>query len=88
VYSVHLNLLKLTEEQLDCLAERIPDHEPGRKGRRQAADKRNVTQDGHPLRRYKRRWTVERTIDILQQPDGQKSRRHPQYPRASEGFQR
>lgn len=26
----------------------------------------NITQDGRPLRRYKRRWTVERTISWLQ----------------------
>ncbi len=26
----------------------------------------NVTQDGRPLRRYKRRWTVERTIGWIQ----------------------
>jgi transposase len=30
------------------------------------ANRKNVTQDGRPLRRYKRRWTVERTIAWIQ----------------------
>lgn len=35
---------------------------PHRRGRKPE----NVTQDGRPLRRYKRRWTVERTIAWIQ----------------------
>jgi transposase len=30
------------------------------------SNRKNVTQDGRPLRRYKRRWTVERTIAWIQ----------------------
>lgn len=37
-------MLKLTEEQLDWLAERIPDHELSPKGGRPPADKRKVMQ--------------------------------------------
>ena len=37
-------MLKLTEEQLDWLAERIPDHELSSKGGRPPADKRKVIQ--------------------------------------------
>lgn len=37
-------MLKLTEEQLDWLAERIPDHECSPKGGRPPADKRKVIQ--------------------------------------------
>ncbi len=37
-------MLQLTEEQLDWLAERIPDHVVTRKGGRPAADKRKVLQ--------------------------------------------
>ena len=37
-------MLRLTAEQLDWLAERIPDHEPNPKGGRPPADKRQVMQ--------------------------------------------
>jgi transposase len=37
-------MLKLTEEQLDWLTERIPDHEPSPKGGRPALDKRKAMQ--------------------------------------------
>ena len=37
-------MIKLTEEQLDWLAERIPDHKPSPKGGRPPADKRKVIQ--------------------------------------------
>ena len=47
----------------DQLAEQgvelIAPHRAGRKPE-------NITQDGRPLRRYKRRWTVERTISWIQ----------------------
>ena len=48
------------DEDLD--AEDIEMIAPHRKSRKKA----NVTQDGRPLRRYKRRWTVERTIAWFQ----------------------
>ncbi len=35
--------------------------------RRSSRRRGNITQDGRPLRRYKRRWMVERTIAWLQQ---------------------
>jgi transposase len=43
---------------LECV-EMIAPHRKNRK-------RENVTQDGRPLRRYKRRWTVERTISWFQ----------------------
>lgn len=51
----------------DDLAEQLADEgmeliAPHRRNRRPE----NVTQDGRPLRRYKRRWTVERTIAWFQ----------------------
>jgi len=45
----------LAEERI----ERIALHRSSRR-------RENITQDGHPLRRYARRWTVERTIRWLQ----------------------
>lgn len=33
---------------------------------RKSRTPKNATQDGRPLRRYKRRWTVERTISWFQ----------------------
>lgn len=48
------------DEDLD--AEDIEMIAPHRKSRKS----KNVTQDGRPLRRYKRRWTVERTIAWIQ----------------------
>ncbi len=50
---------KLDEELAGDGIELIAPH---RKNRRPE----NVTQDGRPLRRYKRRWTVERTISWIQ----------------------
>ena len=41
---VYLDMLKLTDEQLDWLTERIPDHELSPKGGRPPADKRKVMQ--------------------------------------------
>ena len=49
----------LDEELDDECIEMIAPHRSSRK-------KANITQDGRPLRRYKRRWTVERTISWFQ----------------------
>lgn len=50
---------RLDAEMADQGVELIAPHRLNRR-----AD--NVTQDGRPLRRYKRRWTVERTISWIQ----------------------
>ena len=50
---------KLDEDLEDEGIEMIAPHRSNRKPE-------NVTQDGRPLRRYKRRWTVERTISWIQ----------------------
>jgi len=52
---------------LDALAKELDDEciqliSPHQSNRR----RQNVTQDGRELRRYKRRWTVERTIAWVQ----------------------
>jgi transposase len=49
----------LDEEMAERGVEMIAPHRCNRKAE-------NKTQDGRPLRRYKRRWTVERTIGWLQ----------------------
>jgi transposase len=49
----------LDQELDDEGVEMIAPHRSNRK-------KQNVTQDGRPLRRYRRRWTVERTISWFQ----------------------
>ena len=50
---------RLAEELADDGIELIAPHRRNRKPE-------NVTQDGRPLRRYKRRWKVERTIGWIQ----------------------
>lgn len=50
---------QLDEEMAKQDIERIAPHRCNRKPE-------NITQDGRPLRRYARRWTVERTIAWLQ----------------------
>ena len=50
---------KLDENLDDAGIEMIAPHRSNRKPE-------NVTQDGRPLRRYQRRWTVERTISWFQ----------------------
>ena len=50
---------KLDQELAEQGVELIAPHLPNRK-------LENKTQDGRPLRRYKRRWTVERTIGWIQ----------------------
>lgn len=50
---------KLDEAMAECGVEMIAPHRSNRR-------KENVTQDGRPLRRYGRRWTVERTIGWIQ----------------------
>jgi transposase len=50
---------KLDDELDDECIEMIAPHRKNRKPE-------NVTQDGRPLRRYKRRWKVERTISWIQ----------------------
>lgn len=50
---------KLDEQMAERGIEMISPHRGNRKPE-------NKTQDGRPLRRYKRRWTVERTIGWLQ----------------------
>ena len=45
----------LAEEGIELIAPHRANRKP-----------ENVTQDGRPLRRYKRRWTVERTIAWIQ----------------------
>ena len=50
---------ELAEELAEDGIELIAPHRKNRKPE-------NVTQDGRPLRRYKRRWTVERTIGWIQ----------------------
>lgn len=50
---------KLDEDMDDEGIEMIAPHRSNRRPE-------NVTQDGRPLRRYKRRWTVERTISWIQ----------------------
>ena len=49
----------LDAERADCGVEMIAPHRRNRK-------KANKTQDGRPLRRYKRRWKVERFFAWLQ----------------------
>lgn len=49
----------LDEDLDDECIEMIPPHRSNRRPE-------NITQDGRPLRRYKRRWTVERTISWFQ----------------------
>ena len=49
----------LDVELVDCGVEMIAPHRRNRK-------KANTTQDGRPLRRYKRRWKVERFFAWLQ----------------------
>lgn len=50
---------RLADELMDQGVELIAPHRSSRKPE-------NKTQDGRPLRRYKRRWTVERTIGWFQ----------------------
>jgi len=50
---------ELDEQMAEPGIELIAPHRRNRKPE-------NVTQDGRPLRRYKRRWTVERTISWIQ----------------------
>jgi len=50
---------KLDEELAEAGVELIAPHRSNRRPE-------NATQDGRPLRRYKRRWTVERTIGWIQ----------------------
>lgn len=50
---------KLAERLADQGTELIAPHRSNRKPE-------NITQDGRPLRRYKRRWKVERTISWIQ----------------------
>ena len=49
----------LDEELAEQGVEMIAPHRANRKSE-------NISQDGRPLRRYKRRWTVERTIGWIQ----------------------
>lgn len=51
---------KLDEDMAEMGIEMIAPHRSNRRPE-------NVTQDGRPLRRHKRRWTVERTISWIQQ---------------------